>query len=212
MPVPIDVAKRLDAIANATLDLARDQGAGAVTIRAVAAHMGGSTTLITKYLPTRAALLANASRYVQDHWTDELATALGDRTGVDQLRALAAWSLDTDDYDLPVRRLWLEALSTGQQRANGTDIPLEQARAEHDWIETLVADACGKRQSWLADTLFLTLRGYYLSTIEDPDRWPPERAAAAIKRLLDLVEQPPPIRSQKATRGERYEHDRPRTT
>lgn len=188
MPVDVDIAARLDAIAVATLAIARAEGASAATIRAVAARLGGSTTLITKYLPNRAALLANASRYVQDHWIDELKATLGDHTGIDQLRALATWSLDTDEYDLPVRRLWLEALATDRRQTDGSDLPLRQARLELDWIETVVAHVCGQGQNWLADTLFLAFRGYYLSTIEDPDRWPPQRAAGAIHHLLDLVE------------------------
>ncbi len=188
MPPAINLAERLDAIAIATLEIAREQGANAVTIRAVAARLGGSTTRITKYLPSRAALLANAARYMAAHWSNDAASALEQRSGIDRLRALARWSLNTEGYDDAIRKLWIDALATGATEIEGTNLVREQAREEHDSIRALVTSALPANSDWLADTLFLAFRGYYLSTVEDPDRWPPQRAAAAIERLLDLVE------------------------
>lgn len=73
MPAEIDRAERLDDIARAVLEIAREHGGQAVTVRAVAARLGGSTTLVTKYLPSRPALLANALRYVRENWAAESA-------------------------------------------------------------------------------------------------------------------------------------------
>lgn len=187
MPAEIDRAERLDDIARAVLEIAREHGGQAVTVRAVAARLGGSTTLVTKYLPSRPALLANALRYVRENWAAESAAALGDREGGERVRALARWSLNTSGYDDAIRYLWLEALAGGDRNVDGTDLPLEQAHAEHEWIAATVARALGEDGGWLADALFLAFRGYYLSSIEDPEGWPPERAAAAIARLLDEV-------------------------
>lgn len=187
MPAEIDRDERLDAIAKATLEITREHGARAATVRAVGARLGGSTTLVTKYLPSRPALLANAVRYVNANWSDDLAGALAERNGEDQLRALANWSLNTTGYDDVIRRLWIDALASGERSTGGTDLPREQARAEHDQIRATVTQALGEEAGWLADTLFLAFRGYYLSSIEDPENWPPERAAAAISQLLDKL-------------------------
>lgn len=189
MPAEIDRAKRLDDIAVATLELAREHGPKGVTVRAVAARLGGSTTLVTKYLPNRPVLLANAFRYVQENWSDSLATALSNSDGEERVRALAKWSLDTVDYDETIRHLWIEALAGGHRSVNGIDLPQVQAQAEHDHIMETVIGALGDDAGWLADALFLAFRGYYLSSIEDPGHWPPERAFAAISRLLDELPQ-----------------------
>lgn len=188
MPAPIDVEQRLDEIAVATLELAREGGAAAVTIRAVAARLGGATSRVTKYLPTRAGLLANAARYMTAHWEADAGAALADQTGIDRLRALAAWSLTTDGYDDAIRRLWIDAIASGQTEIEGVNHVREQAHHEQDELRALVEDALPAGNEWLADALYLAFRGYYLSTIEDPHRWPAERAGAAIQRLLDLVE------------------------
>jgi hypothetical protein len=52
--------------------------------------------------------------------------------------------------------------------------------------------SCGDDQNWLADVLFLAFRGYYISSIEDPEHWSPDRAASALEWLLDLVESSTP--------------------
>jgi AcrR family transcriptional regulator len=189
MPPEIDVSERLTAIAEATLQVAREEGPRAATIRAVAARLGGSTTLITKYVPTRAALLSNAFRHMTAHWDGELAVALEGRTGMDRLRALSNWSLDTEGYDDAFRRLWLEKLAGPGRGPTGLDDELEEARDEHASIVEAVDGAFEDDDTgWLVDTLFLAFRGFFISSIEDPENWPAERASAAINRLLDAVE------------------------
>lgn len=185
MPAEIDVDERLRDIAVATLELAREEGPAGVTVRAVAARLGGSTTLVTKYLPSRRALLANAFVHVSAHWDDSKAKALGDEVGLERVRALARWSLQTEYYDDSIRRLWVASLANTPEPVDG-DANQREAHDEYDKIRETVAGA--GEDEWLADALFLAFRGYYVSSIEDRERWPPERAAAAIERLLDLIE------------------------
>lgn len=196
MPPEIDVPERLDAIAEATLQIAREEGPRAATIRAVAARLGGSTTLITKYVPTRAALLSNAFRHMTAHWEAELSATLEGHTGIERLRALAGWSMDTEGYDDAFRRLWLEKLAGPDRSPTGLDDELEEAREEHASIVETVTGAFGEGDTdWLVDTLFLAFRGFFISSIEDPEHWPPERASAAVNRLIDLVEAAEPSRT-----------------
>jgi AcrR family transcriptional regulator len=190
MPPAINVEERLDAIAIATLEIAREHGAAGVTIRAVAARLGGATSRITKYVPTRAALLDNASRYMAAHWSKDASDALDQQTGIDRLRALARWSLNTEGYDDAIRRLWIDALASRDAKDDPASRPRQQARDEHESIHELVTSVLPHGMEWLADTLFLAFRGYYLSTVEDPSRWPPERAASAIEQLLDVIQTP----------------------
>lgn len=179
--------ERLRSIAKATLQLASDEGPGSVTVRAVAARLGGSTTLITKYLPTRLALLGNAFAYVDENWEIDKAKALEGKAGMERVRALAHWSLQTENYDDAIRRFWMEALAGSPTKADH-EAPKDEAHDEYDAIREAVDDA--GQQPWLADLLFLAFRGYYISSVEDPATWSPERAFAAVQAALDLVEAP----------------------
>lgn len=105
-------------------------------------HLGGSTALATKYLPSPV-LFANAFRHVQENWSDSLAAASSNGDGEEGVRALAKWSLDTVDYDETIRHLWIEALAGGHRSVNGTDLPQMQAQAEHDHIKATVMGALG---------------------------------------------------------------------
>jgi AcrR family transcriptional regulator len=188
MPAQIDVAERLDAIAEATLHIAREEGFEGVTIRAVAARLGGSTTLVTKFVKSRAVLLSNAFRYIRRHWDADRDAAVRDRVGMDRLKALARWSLNTEGYDHAVRVLWIQGLSSARYDRRSYKHPRHEARREYDGVRAMVAAVGGDDNGWLADVLFLAFRGFYISTIEDPERWQSRRPAAAVERLLDMVE------------------------
>jgi AcrR family transcriptional regulator len=181
MPEAIDRDARLDDIAKATLDVATEQGVDSVTIRAIAARMGGSTTVITRFVPSRAALIDNVIRYIQARWRDELQDEVDTKTGTDRIRALIRWSTRPTDPDRLIRRFWLQALTNDDDRAQ--QVARDDARREHARIRAAVTDA-GNDQ-WVADVLYLALRGYYVSSIEDPGRWSHGRAAASLERLIE---------------------------
>ncbi len=187
MPAEIDRNTRLDDIAQATLDVASDAGVDAVTIRSVAARLGGSTTVITKFVPSRAALIDNVIRYVRRDWGDERNREVDSRTGIDRIRALIRWSVDTTDRDRVMRQFWIRALGDdNEQRRRGA--LREDARREHERIRAAVNET--SREEWVADLIYLALRGYYLSTVEDPLRWPATRVASHLGLLIDATETP----------------------
>lgn len=186
MPPEINLPERLQAIAKASLELAREKGPRGVTVRAVADQLGGSTTLITKYLPSRIDLLKNAFDYVSMNWVASLTETLDGREGMDKLRALAEWSLQTQNYDDAIRGLWLDAITGNPPKSDQGETVQTQARAEYGFIKETVAEA--GHEEWVADALFLAFRGYYVSSIEDPEAWPAERASAAVGHLLDLID------------------------
>ena len=183
MPTAIDRAARLDAVAEATLEVALSEGVDAVTIRAVATRMGGSTTVITKFVPTRAELLDNVIRYVQERWEGEISEEVAPKSGGDRVRALIRWSTRPTRSDRLIRRFWLNALATDDERSRAA--VRGEARREHARIRTAV-DGAGK-DPWFADLIYLALRGYYVSTIEDPQRWSHRKVASALENLLDAA-------------------------
>jgi AcrR family transcriptional regulator len=203
MPSAIDTAERLDQIAKATLEVARKDGTAAVTIRSVSAHMGGSTTLITKFIPSRGELLRNAARYVRRDWDSDLDALLGDREGIDRLRVFAAWMCTTTKYDDVIRRQWVEVIATEDPRSPSIRDVRTEAHGELAMLEEVLEGAGLHERAWLADLLYLAFRGYYVSTVEDPSKWPAKRARKAVDGLLDDLAAPPSAKPPAAAAGAR---------
>ncbi len=187
MPIAVDSSQRLDDIAVATLAVAADSGPSAVTVRAVAAELGGSTTLVTNYVASRNDLLANAIRYVQRQWRSEQgAVADRYRDPVERLRAVMTWFTGTDPDDPPARRIWLNVVAHVGEDSYPAKVLRADAAGQRADVGALLQDA-GMADAAGADAVYLALRGFYFATTEDPDEWPPERANAALSRLIDLL-------------------------
>lgn len=186
MPVHVDVEKRLADIAEATIAIASKEGADAVTIRSVAKRLGGSTGLVTRYVPTRAALLTNAGAWVQAQWNDDYEKVLNGAEGVQRLRALAALMCSTSDLDQAARRMWVEQVQHAGPRVIDTVV---EAGQEMEVIRRAASGTKMEGAAWLHDLLFLAFRGYFILDIEDPDGWPAERAATAVDTLLRVLDE-----------------------
>lgn len=185
MPIDVDEVQRRKAIAKATLTVAARDGARAVTIRAVAKELGGSTAMVTNYVPTRIALITNAVAAAESRWRADLDAHVGELAGEERLRATLEWNLSTEPDDLLLRRLWVEMLSSLQ---GGGD-----AAETHEPEETLAelheaAGAAGVADPELAaDLLFLLTRGYLISTVEDPTMWTPERVGRVAGAVVEML-------------------------
>ncbi|MFD7729135.1 TetR/AcrR family transcriptional regulator [Kitasatospora phosalacinea] len=185
MPIEVDQEDRLARIADATIQVARERGVRAVTIRAVAQELGGSTAMITNYLPTRSALIANALRHAEHHWARETETLLAELAAPERLLALAEWMCTTERDDEVMRRLLAEIVSEGDS-SDATALVAELARDHRAALDPLLA-AAGITDPAAADLLHLLFRGYWLSTLEDPANWPPARGANAARTAVHLL-------------------------
>ncbi|MFI5801481.1 TetR/AcrR family transcriptional regulator [Streptomyces sp. NPDC051561] len=185
MPIDVDEEQRRREIARATLAVAARDGARALTIRAVAKELGGSTAMVTNYVPSRMALIISAVRAAESRWRTELTTRVGERDGTELLRATVEWNLSTDPDDLLLRRLWVEMLSTLHTDPQGGDrSEPESSRAE--FVEA--AAAAGVPDPELAaDLLYLVTRGYFISTVEDASFWTTERASRVARFVVDAL-------------------------
>lgn len=203
MPPEIDTSARLTEIAEATLEVAREQGPRSVTIRAVAARMGRSTTVITKYVPSRSALLSNAVSHVRAGWDVAVAKALDQKTGLDRLRALMDWTLDTEDYDDAARRLWHETLAKEDPASEQWEALVDEAQDDHASIVTTIEESAIDAPAWLADVLYLVSRGFFVSTVADPEGWSGDRARVAVNAMLDDLVSPNTVESKPTPRIKR---------
>ncbi len=188
MPIDVDEVQRRKAIAEATITVAARDGARAVTIRAVAKELGGSTAMVTNYIPTRIALITNAVASAESRWRADLAARIGERTHTERLRATVEWNLSTDHDDLVLRQLWIEMLASVQHggSAQGSALTDEPAATRRELLDA-VTEADVPDPEVAADLLFLLTRGYFVSTTEDPAPWTPDRAGRVASAVVDML-------------------------
>ncbi|NUO96439.1 MAG: TetR/AcrR family transcriptional regulator [Nonomuraea sp.] len=190
MPVEIDIAQRLATIAHATLDIVATEGIDGVSIRAVAKRIGGSTTLVTNYLPTREALLRNAVEHAIQSWAGESGEAAEGAAARDRLAVIARWACTTTGDDQVLRRLFMEIVGRAGPGSEALEVLKEDSRQSRDLLIGAAADAGAGDPAFTADILHLVLRGFYLSSLEDPERWTSERVTALVDRLVRTLTTP----------------------
>jgi AcrR family transcriptional regulator len=198
MPLDVDAEARLDAIAEATIEQATHAGPRAITIRTVAARLGGSTTKVTHYVRSRGELMANAVRRVQQHWRPELAEVLAGRTGRDRLATFVDWwTTGTAQYDV-FRLMWVEMLAMRDSDEVVSRALQQEAHAERDEVVAVLTESRIADPQLRADMLYLLLRGINISSVEDPETWPAERGRQAALALVELMPSTPTSSPQPA--------------
>ncbi|QFG20292.1 TetR/AcrR family transcriptional regulator [Actinomadura sp. WMMB 499] len=187
MPVEIDITQRLATIADATLDIVASDGLDGVSIRAVAKRIGGSTTLVTNYLRTREALLVNAIEHATRAWAAELEESVAGAGDRDRLLAAVRWAGSTGGNDEVLRRLFMELLGRGGPESAAVRTLREDARENRAELVDAARDAGAGDSEFTADVLFLVLRGFYVSSLEDPERWNDASMTPLLERLVRLL-------------------------
>ncbi|MBS1890588.1 MAG: TetR family transcriptional regulator C-terminal domain-containing protein [Actinobacteria bacterium] len=187
MPIQVDVDLRLDELAVATLKVVQRDGLNALTIRAVAQEVGRSTTVVTNYLPSRAALVLNAFRHGRRDWDRKLDRAVAGLTGRDRLRRTLEWWSSTEPLDGALRQLWLEILLTANENAEFAELIARISAEDRSRVAAVLGDAEVEVDDLVVDTLLLLLRGFWLSATEDPREWYPERGLHAFGAVADAL-------------------------
>ncbi|MET0781517.1 MAG: TetR family transcriptional regulator C-terminal domain-containing protein [Microbacterium sp.] len=181
MPRDVDLAQRLADVAAATVQVARPWGAHSVTIRSVAGQLGGSTTLVTNYLPSRAALILNALDHGRDRWRDELDAALAGVADEQRLSTVIDWSLTSTSDDPVLRTLIMEIVANA---AVEPDMAASLRRESTEFRELLrsAAEESGFAEpDHVAGLAYLLVRGAYIAATEDPDQWTDARIRRTIQ-------------------------------
>lgn len=188
MPREVDTSARLQRIADATLAVAREQGTRAVTLRAVAKELGGSTTLVTNYLKTRADLILNALDHADARWNEELEDALSRCAREDRLLVTAEWALFTRSNDTVPRALIIEILANATVEPEMAANLAREAGKVREQLITAASESGFRHPEQVAETVYLISRGASFANIEDAARWPETRALDVIRRILDAAE------------------------
>lgn len=187
MPKDIDPEARLRDIADATVRVARASGAHAVTIRAVARELGGSTTLVTNYLPSRAALILNVLDRASARWRADYEHIAAELSPLQRFEALVAGEPDPDETEAVLRALILEIVANADVEATLRDALRRESEAFREALRRTAAEAGFADADLAADLGYLLLRGAYFANAEDPTRWATRRtrevALAALRAL-----------------------------
>ncbi|AJD49811.1 TetR family transcriptional regulator [Isoalcanivorax pacificus W11-5] len=181
MPRQVDHHNRRELIERAVLDIATECGFAAVTIRAVADHIGASTSAVTHYVGGREELLRNAVRREIDKRRQEGVQAMQGLDDRAALRALIEWAVLGPDAR--THQLWL-ALVLGA--ATDPALRAELDRFNEWWSAQLrdrVARVCPDDPVGAADVLDVFVDGLILTGFDAGQPWPMERRA----RLLQTV-------------------------
>lgn len=175
MPRDIDVEARLNDIAAATIRVARASGTHAVTIRAVARELGGSTTLVTNYLPSRGALIINVLDRANTRWKREWEQASQHLSAIERFESLITLQHGTDDTESVLRGLILEIVANSASEPVLRESLHRESQAFLTVLRDTAAEAGFADPDAAADIGYLLLRGAYFANAEEPGYWSVER-------------------------------------
>jgi AcrR family transcriptional regulator len=188
VPRAVDHEARRNELCDIVVDLAAREGFAAVTIRALAAASGSSTSSITHYFASRDELIALAVRREITRQQVRIGEARrGD--GFEALRAIASAAvLGTTERE---RRLWM-AIVIGSVHDPVLARELESFNA---WWDALAAEIIGGMglapgvAAQVADLTDIVVAGVITTAFESPSHWSPERRERSLNALLDAIAQ-----------------------
>jgi AcrR family transcriptional regulator len=187
MPIQVDVERRTADIAEATFRVAAREGLGALTLRAVAAELGASTTSITNYLPTRFDLLVNAVDRLGEEWRAELEDVLADHDGEAALREIMRRAVSWDSDELLRCQFWVAVLAAPHRSSDLDHQLFDSEQAIRDLITKVVEQCDIGAPHVAADVLYLFAQGVFSSIVESPGVWTVARLQAAADRLVTAL-------------------------
>lgn len=188
MPRAVDVNDRRREIAEAALRIISTKGYRAMTLRAVAAELNGSLTLVTHYYPNRAALLQDMATQLMSQWDEELAVIEEQATDAWQrLRIFLEWLIPMNERgELEERARIILAAETRsnhpdiQETLNAWDVGMRSSL--HDRVAAVIADS--DEADTMTELLRVFTNGVVLSVVEHPDEWPTERQSSVLDSML----------------------------
>jgi len=190
MPREVDHDERRDEILTAVAGVLADGGLRGLTIRTLAARLGGSVSMVTHYFPTRHALLVNLGPWLLKKWQAEVEslTSAGS-DGAAGLHAVLSWLIPLTPESLVEEKAGLSLLA-------GTESDAASVRGLSTKLVAWVRDLLRARLLGLVDEayveravdiLYAVTQGINVCACEDPGAWPAERQLALLDDLLDLL-------------------------
>lgn len=198
VPKIVDHEERRAEYVGALWRLVSREGAGAISVRALAAEAGVSPSNVVHYLPSRAAMLAAAVRQLLAESRDRVAAIERRHPDVDLETATDLVLVAIPDS--PKRRrqteVWLLLLAEREVSSDAAEVLVELQREVRDGIREgidLLAEAGmlapGRDRDLEAARLHALVDGLSLQTMIDHRAVPPARLRAIVRAHLgDLAE------------------------
>lgn len=192
VPRHVDHEQRRRDIIQVTTTLLAEQGLNGLSFSAIAAALGGSTTMVTHYYRTRSELLEDFTSRTITEWDAEIEvlTSAHPNDPEAQLRALLFdWLLPLEGDTLDKERMRFNLLGA-------SPVDEDTQRLLDAWEEGLRAlfRRClrplvpAARVEPIADVLRVTFNGLAVSTVEHPDYWTGDRQRAVFESVLAAID------------------------
>jgi len=178
----VDYDRRRREIARVVARLWSERGERACTMRAVAAELGTSMTVITRSFATRAEMLRFTRALVLEEWAASTSAAMAaETTPAGRLRALLLAQCPIDERTLADGALWLQTLSP-QHRDE--DLIAGNRRFTDDLLAMAapLLDELGVDPE-VACLLMVAVYGLNAAAVEDPRTW----SFARVEQELDEI-------------------------
>lgn len=188
MPRYVDAEQRRSDILDAAAAALSEEGYARMSFRSLAKRMGGSSTLVTHYYPTKTVLVTALVERILDEaeGIKDQVLAVGERR--ERVRTLLGEFMPRDPESLrheQVRMALLPYKDTDEaigRLFDRTDV------AMRDIIRVGLQDAVARKDlDGTVDVVRAWVSGLALSAVEHPEIWSPERQAAACERFLELL-------------------------
>jgi AcrR family transcriptional regulator len=192
VPRSVDHEARRREVAQAAIRLLAEKGPRGLTLRGLAAELGGSITLVTHFFRNRGEILAAVTQLMIEESAEELAEL--DRPGIspeDRLRGFLLWLLPTTAETHALERGRVMMAGESDASFNVQDFYDTWERAIRDLIARFLPDTLPPdQQAFFVDLVRVIQNGVVLSAVEHPKYWTAEKQHAFIDELIPLVVRP----------------------
>jgi AcrR family transcriptional regulator len=193
MPAKVDHKQRRAEIVEAALQCLADGGPSALTIRRIAAELGGSVTTVTHYYTSRDKILADLMVRVASEWHSELEDIKrGAGDPATRLWQTLEWLLPTEEVGQREERMRFAVLAAHQTELFEPLRTRFNAEIEDHLAECLKPFLEPAQIEDAVQVLRVFVAGVVLSYVEYPELWPPDRQVAMLKQALRLMGLPAP--------------------
>lgn len=190
MPKEVDHDERRDEILTALAGLLADGGLRGLTIRSLAARLGGSVSMVTHYFPTRHSLLVNIGPWILNKWQEEIESLTHPEDDpLVRLRAILAWLLPLTPESLTEEKAGLALLAGAESDlVSVRGLTRELSVWARELVRShLVGLVDADHLPRTADLLYAVTQGVAVCACEDPEAWPAERQLDVLNDLLDSL-------------------------
>ena len=190
MPRVVDHEQRRRELVAATWAVVAAEGIEAATVRRIAEEAGCTTGRITHYFADKEEVLVAALRQVHRAAGKRMLAAIGQRSGLEALRAVLAEALPLDENRILEWRVWLAFWGSA---ATSTSLQAEQHQRYREWrglLKRVLATAQLSADidlDRLVDQIVALVDGFGLQGVLDPQDPQPEQLASRLNGAVDAL-------------------------